>query len=58
MAACRQFKADHPEVVALREELKNSAGIPDIELIDPAVDGFAERAAELLDRDGVRQHPG
>jgi hypothetical protein len=43
---------DHPEVCALRERLIRDAGIPNLEIVDPAVPGFAQRAAELLDRDG------
>ena len=35
-------------------ELQQHAGIPDIEVVDPAVPGFAQRAAFLLSRDGVR----
>ena len=34
--------------------LEENAGIPDIEVVDPAVPGFAQRAAFLLNRDGVR----
>ena len=47
-----RFKYDDPEVVALRAALEENAGIPDIEVIDPAVAGFAQRAAFLLNRDG------
>ena len=53
-AGRRQFKYDDPEVVALRAALEEHAGIPKIEVIDPAVPGFAQRAAFLLNRDGVR----
>lgn len=36
-----------------QSQLDEHAGIPDMELIDPAVPGFAQRAAFLLERDGV-----
>jgi hypothetical protein len=39
-------------VVALRAQLEQHAGIPDLDVVDPAVPGFAQRAAFLLDRDG------
>ena len=47
------FKYDDEEVVALREQLIASAGIPELEVVDPSVPGFAARAAQLLERDGV-----
>lgn len=42
------------QVVKLRETLEAEAGIPDLEadLVDPAVPGFAKRAAEIFHRDG------
>jgi hypothetical protein len=43
---------DDPNVCELREQLIESAGIPDLEMVDPAVPGYASRAAELLERDG------
>lgn len=43
---------DDPEVCALRERLEREAGIPDLEVVDPATPGFAQRAADLLERDG------
>ena len=43
---------DDPEVCALRERLERDAGIPDLEVVDPVTPGFAQRAAELLERDG------
>ena len=43
---------DDPEVAALREELKASAGIPGIEVVSPDEPGFAERAAAIFRRDG------
>ena len=46
------FGHDHPQVDALRSQLQQQAGIAELELIDPATPGFAQRAAELLDRDG------
>ena len=52
-----QFQRDDPPVVALREQLLENAGIRDIEVVDPAVPGYAQRAAQLLERDGVRQQP-
>ena len=52
-----QFQRDDPPVVALREQLIANAGLPGIELVDPSVPGYAQRAAQLLERDGVRQQP-
>jgi hypothetical protein len=49
---CGQFPRDDPEVAQLRQQLIDHAGIPDIELVDPTVPGFAQRAADLLERDG------
>ena len=43
---------DDPDVAALREELKASAGIPGIEVVSPDEPGFAERAAAIFRRDG------
>jgi hypothetical protein len=43
---------DDPEVCALRDRLQQDAGIPDLEVVDPATPGFAQRAADLLERDG------
>lgn len=42
-------RPDDPGVVALREQLRESNGIPDLELVDPT---NVERAAELFHRDG------
>jgi hypothetical protein len=47
-----KYKHDSPEVVALRNELAESAGIPGVEIVDPAENGFAERAARIFHRDG------
>eukprot|EP01052_Picozoa_sp_SAG31_P069937 SAG31_NODE_28774_length_405_cov_0.846405_1_plen_46_part_10 len=38
---------------SLQSLLDKHAGIPNLEFIDPAVEGFAQRAAFLLNRDGV-----
>jgi hypothetical protein len=43
---------DDPEVSQLRERLIAEAGIPNIEVVDPAAEGYAQRAAVLLERDG------
>ena len=43
---------DDPEVCALRERLEREAGITDLEVVDPVTPGFAQRAADLLERDG------
>ena len=48
-----KFKYDDPEVVQLRSQLDAHAGIQDLECVDPATPGFAQRAAFLLNRDGV-----
>lgn len=37
-----------------QEALEKNAGIPDLEVVDPTVPGFAQKAAFLLNRDGVR----
>ncbi len=42
-------RPDDPGVVSLREQLRTSNGIPDLELVDP---GDVDRAAELFHRDG------
>lgn len=42
----------YPQVVKLRETLEAEAGIPDLDLVDPALPGFAKRAAEIFHRDG------
>ncbi|MEL6893396.1 MAG: phytanoyl-CoA dioxygenase family protein, partial [Actinomycetota bacterium] len=42
-------RPDDPNVVALRERLREHNGIPDLEIVDPAE---VERAAELFHRDG------
>ncbi len=42
-------RSDDPGVVALREQLRESNGIPDLELVDPT---DVDRAAELFHRDG------
>ena len=47
-----KYKYDDSEVVELRAQLEKHAGIPDLEVVDPAVPGFAHRAAFLLDRHG------
>ena len=49
-----KYKYSDPEVVELRSQLDQHAGIPDMELVDPATPGFAQRATFLLNRDGVR----
>ena len=46
------YKHDSPEVVALREQLQAQAGIAGLEVIDPAEEGYAERAARIFWRDG------
>ena len=51
-----KYKYDDPEVVELRSQLDQHAGIPDMELVDPGTPGYAARAAFLLNRDGVRIH--
>ena len=38
-----KFKRDDPEVVRLRQQLAAAAGIPQLEIVDPAVPGFAQR---------------
>jgi hypothetical protein len=48
----QDLKKDDPAVAQLREHLGENAGIPSIELVDPAVPGYAARAAFLLERDG------
>ena len=48
----KDLSHDDPAVCALRNQLVANAGIPDLELVDPAVPGYAERAAYLLERDG------
>ena len=48
------------EVCALRERLTREAGIENLEVVDPATPGYAQRAADLLNRDGfvvVRSTP-
>lgn len=40
----------------MQEALEANAGIPDMELVDPTAPGFAQRAAFLLNRDGVRAY--
>jgi hypothetical protein len=47
-----RFKHDDDEVVRLREQLAAQAGIPQLEVVDPAEPGFAQRAKALLSRDG------
>ena len=37
----------------IQEALDKHAGIPGLEVVDPAVPGFAQKAAFLLNRDGV-----
>ena len=48
------FKHDDAEVVALRSELEARAGVPGMEndIIDPAEEGYAEKAAAAFKRDG------
>ncbi len=46
------YKYDSPEVVALREELAQSAGITGVEVVDPKEEGFAQKAARIFHRDG------
>ena len=40
------------QVVELREQLKVEAGIKGLEVIDPAEEGFALKAARVFWRDG------
>ena len=47
-----RYKYDNPEVAALREQLEAEAGIAGVEIVDPADDGYAEKAASLFHRDG------
>lgn len=53
----KNFAHDDPEVTALRQQLEAEAGIPDLEVVDPAVQGYGKRAAELLERDGFVSRP-
>ena len=48
----KDLSHDDPAVCELRDQLRANAGIPDLETIDPALPGYAERAAFLLERDG------
>lgn len=48
----QDLQHDDPAVNQLREHLIANAGIPEMELVDPAVPGYAARAAFLLERDG------
>jgi hypothetical protein len=50
-----EFDYDQPEVAALRAELDASAGIAGLEVVDPSVPGFAEKAAAIFRRDGEQQ---
>jgi hypothetical protein len=47
-----EFSYDQPEVAALRAELDACAGIAGLEVVDPAVPGYAEKAASIFRRDG------
>jgi hypothetical protein len=47
-----RFKHDSAEVVALREQLQQQAGIKGIEVIDPSEPGYAARATSIFLRDG------
>ena len=47
------FKHDDPEVVSLRSQLQQHAGIPNLEVVSPSEPGYGKRAAEILSRDGV-----
>ena len=40
-----KFKHGDAEVVKLRQQLAAAAGIPQLEIVDPAVQGFAQRWA-------------
>ena len=46
-----KYQYDSPEVVALREQLQAEVST-ELEIVDPAQPGFAQRAAELFHRDG------
>ena len=48
------FKHNDPEVVELRSQLQQHAGIPNLEVVSPSEPGYGKRAAEILSRDGVR----
>ena len=48
----QDLQKDDPAVSQLRDHLVANAGIPDLELVDPSVPGYAARAAFLLERDG------
>jgi hypothetical protein len=37
---------------ALREQLRAEAGLRGVEIVDPAEDGYAQRAARIFLRDG------
>ena len=43
---------DDPDVCHLRNRLEREAGIPGLEVVDPKTPGFAQHAADLLERDG------
>ena len=47
-----RFKYDSKEVVALRAQLQEKAGIRGLQIVDACEYGFAERAAQLFHRDG------
>ena len=46
-----KYQYDSPEVVALREQLQAEVRT-ELEIVDPAQPGFAQRAAKLFHRDG------
>lgn len=46
------YKHDSPEVKELRDQLAAEAGIRGVEVVDPAEEGYAERAAKIFLRDG------
>ena len=46
-----KYQYDSPEVAALREQLQAEVST-ELEIVDPAQPGFAQRAAELFHRDG------
>lgn len=47
-----KYKHDSPEVAELRSQLAEEAGIKGVEVVDPAEEGYAERAAAIFHRDG------
>ena len=47
-----EFKYSSPEVKALRDQLAAEAGIRGVEVVDPAEEGYAQKAAKIFLRDG------